>query len=767
MIRCESMNEDGIVTICSALGLGCGKAYPGSSTWGPHLSISCFLAGTPVLTDIGYVPIEEITVGSRVMTADHGYQRVKAVQFRNYTGDVVSYNVSGLNQTLEATANHRVFSLPKRAVRIATSALTGDCDGISISVKGVIRELGTLGLKDRLRLPLPTQTSSTSELLIDPERYRTNSSMPNGGVRKSKIRIPLTQRLDYDFAYLVGLCVAEGSLNSPGKTKSGRSDTAVLSFRLGEPAVDRCIELVKQELGLTPGVYERVKENGVNIHIHDWLFARWLEEQVGRGAANKRIPAFIFEASDEAASGFIDGLFAGDGHHTFGIQRSGDYKSISTVSKTLRFQLPILLGRLGISCRTTSRAPRVDLDGTKHRRSYEVLWSKSQTNTKGAILDGVCWYPISRCSRRSVSDLPVYNLTVENDESYVVGSIAVKNCPLAPKTHSDPYDGNMSCSVQLVDDGPSGARCFSSKCGFKGKLLRLIKLAVDIRAPSEELTRLLKHVEAVEKLTVEANHTRVMNQINEDVSLTSDVEKLKAFLNKKKQVIEDRDVLSEDKFDLYKGSVPGYAIQRGITIESARRWGLGYDKHLKYLVFPMRRRDGKLVGLIGRSVVENPKRRHHNYMGLDKSRHLFGAQLLKRNKPIVVVEGCIDAIKTEQALDGRACVVASLGEGFSRQHAKTISAAHPTAVYIFTDGDSPGHAMASKIHYALNGHVPMYLMETPWGPIIDANADGTPVRSKVDPAILPPDVIRNLFDTARLIKGQIQWTVPTPVYGEK
>jgi 5S rRNA maturation endonuclease (ribonuclease M5) len=338
------------------------------------------------------------------------------------------------------------------------------------------------------------------------------------------------------------------------------------------------------------------------------------------------------------------------------------------------------------------------------------------------------------------------------------------SCPLAPKNHSDVFDGNMSCSVQIVNDGPSGARCFSGNCGFKGKLQRLIKLAVEIRGSTPELIEVYKSVEAVEKLTFDAIRARAFNEMAGDPGRADSLQK---FIALKKQAVVDRDVLPETAFDAFRGSVPGYAIQRGITVESAKRWGLGYDKDQKYLVFPVRRRDGKLVGLVGRSVLKDPPRRHHNYMGLDKARHLFGAQLLALGKPVVVVEGCIDAINTEQALQGEACVVASLGEGFSQQHAKTLSSVRPPCVYIFTDGDAAGHAMASKIEYALHGLFPIFIMECPWGPIVDAKADGTPVRKKVDPSDLPADVVQHLFRTAKSVTGKthkIDWTVPTPTY---
>lgn len=77
------------------------------------------------------------------------------------------------------------------------------------------------------------------------------------------------------------------------------------------------------------------------------------------------------------------------------------------------------------------------------------------------------------------------------------------SCPLAPATHGDPYDGNMSCSVQINAGGPSGARCFSGNCNYKGSLLKLIRKAVKIRGaePTEDLKKLLANVTAIEEVT--------------------------------------------------------------------------------------------------------------------------------------------------------------------------------------------------------------------------------------------------------------------------
>lgn len=326
------------------------------------------------------------------------------------------------------------------------------------------------------------------------------------------------------------------------------------------------------------------------------------------------------------------------------------------------------------------------------------------------------------------------------------------SCPLAPATHGDPFDSNTSCSVQINPAGPSGARCFSGNCNYKGSLLRLIRSAVRIRGENPELKKILDAVRAVEEVTIEG-------ALKIDRARIEAQAEMMAHAEARRRMIQDRDVIPEETFESFWGKIPQYAQKRGISISSARRWGLGYDEDLKYLVFPVRRRDNKLVGLVGRSVLKEPLRRHHNYVGLDKAKHLFGAQLLEHGKPIVVVEGCTDAIRVDQALLGDACVVASLGEGFSQNHAKTIQAMRPPWVYIFTDGDAAGRAMGSKIHYALNGLVPLKLMECPWGPFKE---DGT--RKKVDPAELPVEFVQHLFRTAKIIRDRVRWTEPPPIF---
>ena len=325
-------------------------------------------------------------------------------------------------------------------------------------------------------------------------------------------------------------------------------------------------------------------------------------------------------------------------------------------------------------------------------------------------------------------------------------------CPLAIKQHGDPFDDNMSCSIKVVPDGPSKCKCWSGNCRFKGDFVELVKTAVKMRNDPPALVELLKEVTAIEAVTLQARHARTTREI-------------KQIIHPPPPPSRDRDILHERHFEPFAGKIPAYAIERGIAIETAKEWGLGYDKEGGFLVFPVRRTDQKLVGLVGRAVSDSAKRKHHNYMGLDKSKHLFGAHMLVPGNPIVIVESCIDALNTWQALRPvGACVVASLGEGWSDRHSLTLSSFRPPAVYVFTDGDQAGRLIAAKIAYSLRRHVPLRVMECPWGPIIETAADGKLTRVKVDPSLLPDAYILKLFEEAPRVKRKINWTTPPVIF---
>jgi 5S rRNA maturation endonuclease (ribonuclease M5) len=317
------------------------------------------------------------------------------------------------------------------------------------------------------------------------------------------------------------------------------------------------------------------------------------------------------------------------------------------------------------------------------------------------------------------------------------------SCPLAQYRHGDAFDQNRGCSVSIVEKGPSLVRCFSGKCGFKGTWLRLLQTALAPKM-TPDYEKLLEEVAKIEALTLQARVERNYKIIEKTAQI-------------KTIEIDDKDVVPESKLDRLSKVVPPYAIKRGIATSSFERWGLCHDEFLKRLVFPARRRDGKLVGLQGRDVTGLAERPHHNYEGFNRQRYLLGEHLIVQGKPLIIVEGSVGTVKTDQAMFPIASTVGTLGEGFSKWHADTVAEANPSCVYICTDGDAPGRAMASRIEYSLHGRIPMRVMECP----TDVDENGKKVW---DTGNLPPEHIKFMFEIAKTVLDRIKWCIPLPTH---
>lgn len=339
-------------------------------------------------------------------------------------------------------------------------------------------------------------------------------------------------------------------------------------------------------------------------------------------------------------------------------------------------------------------------------------------------------------------------------------------CPLAVVNHGDSDDHNMSCSISIDAEGPSWAKCFSFNCNFKGSFARLIRSAISKRPNPERYAYLLKYLVENEVDGLEAQIRQMENRVEGHVD---DRSNLPAPEQGRAMPVHDRDVLVESTLDPFSGMVPKYAIDRGISVEAAKAWELGYDQKHERLVFPVRRWDGALVGLTGRIVPSAAVRaeeegynvtKYHNYSGLNKQRYLYGTHLWEKGKPLVLVEGPIDCVRTWMALHERANVGATMGQGFSMEHRRLVKAGWPKEVYIFGDNDAAGRAMSEKVFDRLHGAVICNLMLCPvvTRHAVDEDTDAAyEYEVSLDPGAMTDEQIVEAFETARPIFDRIDW----------
>lgn len=336
------------------------------------------------------------------------------------------------------------------------------------------------------------------------------------------------------------------------------------------------------------------------------------------------------------------------------------------------------------------------------------------------------------------------------------------SCPLAPWKHGDAVDYNKSCSVSIDPDGPSFARCHSFNCDYKGSFLNLIQMAVRRRQDADSFLEMLEWLLENDQDTIEIRARKAAVRIDENWAAINKSMGLAA----RRAPVADQDVLDESTLAPFKGAVPKYVFSRGLDLECCRVWELGYDRQLERLVFPVRDFNGRLIGVTGRILPSAAIRaeiegydvtKYHNYSGLAKTRHLYGAWLWKKERPLVLVEGPLDAARVWMALHHLDVNVgATLGQGFSDIHRRIVAASWPTAIYIFGDDDPAGRRMAEKVHDMLGPVASTFLMRCPREIVIDEET-GEEVTICKDPGKLLDPEINHAYEIAEPILDQISW----------
>lgn len=301
-------------------------------------------------------------------------------------------------------------------------------------------------------------------------------------------------------------------------------------------------------------------------------------------------------------------------------------------------------------------------------------------------------------------------------------------CPLAAWTHPSGIDNNPSMTVEINAKGPSRYRCWSANCKHKGLFKNLVLEVWRKKEKPGELANLVESVLDSEKgdVGVEIEKTAKM--------LLGDEED--------KTAHEDHDVRPESEIEEFTAvGPPKYFFKRGFTKLDAKEWEVGTDKHSLRMTIPVRRADGKLIGLQGRALLESDPRKYFNYWSFPKSKYLYGEHLIDRKtlKGIIVVEGATDAWRVRQSVRGHAkwgglAVVAMMGTTLSGLQRKKLLA-YDVPIYQFPDNNDGGGSLAACDDMAddIRGRVMLCRLDTPAGKD-PGDCDGEKILQLLDEA---------------------------------
>ena len=359
-----------------------GRNVPKADCW--CFGAPCFVAGTLITTHRGLVPIEQVCIGDYVLTHKNRFKRVVNTMI-NYKNDIYALKVQGSPKT-ECTGNHRFFV--RYAKRVWNNAIR--------RYEIVFSEPEWKQIKD----------FTGKEYIQFP--CNTNSSNVKG--------------LSEQECYLLGRYTADGYLQE--YDRKGRDTKCRRTvFCIGTYKQDEFIDKTK-DIKFT--VDKSNKSCYKFITLDKRLFG--LCKIIGRSADSKYIPQFIMDLPTELLACFIDGYMSGDGCFT-----NGTYSACS-VSKTLIYQLgqaifkvynvPFSIYKSNVSGMRTLEGRTVN-----QKDNYIIRFNKEiKKQNKARIVDGDLYMPVKRIEHFSRKKDFVYNLEVEDDNSYTANLLGVHNC---------------------------------------------------------------------------------------------------------------------------------------------------------------------------------------------------------------------------------------------------------------------------------------------------------------------------------------------------
>lgn len=400
------------------------------------VQVACFPAGTRVQTPFGYSKIEEINIGDYLISHNGEANLISDKSCVPYQGKMVNIHVMGCKK-FNATSNHPILVFKREDITYPSGRRRPRhqwpkpkwVPAGEISSGDYIAIVQSKDPGDQQELDLSTLVDHgvISEDRIYPPCYLNDQIIPNSNSNG----LPVIVKLDYNFGYLCGAYLAEGSQSGKNKAIRLHIHQDELNEGLGEKSIS-----MMSALGLNPTHYRDRDSKGATIFVGSSLLAEIFYKLFKSGSKTKKIDPQVFSWNRECIKGLLKGYLDGDGAQP-NRNRHAETLICSSVNEQLIDQLFILGNQIGLN---PGRAGpyRSNEESFGFSDYWEIKFSQNWAPElfKEEITPKQ-YYEINYESQffRRVLNIKtkeykgnVYNFTVENDHSYVVEGCCVHNC---------------------------------------------------------------------------------------------------------------------------------------------------------------------------------------------------------------------------------------------------------------------------------------------------------------------------------------------------
>ena len=345
----------------------------------------CIARGSLILTQDGYIPIEDVRVGTLVLTHMGRWRPVLAKRNMGVKR-VVQLEAQGVAQ-LKCTPDHKVWTRSRVG--------RGGKGWIAGSIHPAY---------DRRRAK-----KATPQWIEAQHTLGSYVNLPLAPIEDSP--------LSTDDWWIIGRYLGDGHLDSRNRPHISchHNEAEELLKRLGK----RAGSIAKRQTVTQIAVKDRAGR-------HSTEFTAVLR-RCGRGAAGKRLPVEALSLPVDKAEALLSGYLSADGHYVAKYKRY----TASTVSRALALGMAMIAQRAcGVVATVYAGRPpgKTTIEGRSVTTRQDWILSIPPRNVSALMLADGAWKKVR--SLEDAGECEVWDIQVSEDESFVAEGCVVHNCPL-------------------------------------------------------------------------------------------------------------------------------------------------------------------------------------------------------------------------------------------------------------------------------------------------------------------------------------------------
>jgi ribonucleoside-diphosphate reductase alpha chain len=471
--------------------------------------VSCFPAGTKVLTSTGSKNIEDIEIGDKVLTHTGKYKEVEGVNKRIAKEKLHLIKAVG-HPEFYCTPEHPILIWSSNENEKRKSIIDGDGSNgnlLWVAAKDVNRETDyvvSTGSMDQRQ----ARTYNIFELFLEKKKLSNSSDFAedydivdgrirlklrdkktikkNGTIYNSSVLSPYVHVTEnYDFGLWVGYFLSQGYvMKRQCKINGDKSENYTgVSFTFNSKHdffIKEILELTKKIFGIEATINVNDNDGSTKVNVNNIFVGHFIETLFGTGFDKKRVTNEMMTAPDDFLAGIVTGIFRGDGCV------ASSYVTLALTNPELIYDIRNACLKLGLIPNTrfyNSASPgkingEIRISGNTINNENFIYEMKRDLHKYNGYSNN-SWFGNNRMSNGEIGNYKtykvlynlvskedyndyVYNLHVKDDHTYQVNGVIVHNCFLINVPDDmESIARSIGSALQLSKRGGGVALCLT------------------------------------------------------------------------------------------------------------------------------------------------------------------------------------------------------------------------------------------------------------------------------------------------------------------